>query len=87
MAAPIVSHIAAMIRSYFPNLSAIDVKKIIMQSVWKPTNPNAAFIVPQKEESKKLTEIASTGGIVNAANAIQMANKYTPSKNIKSKTK
>jgi hypothetical protein len=43
--------------------------------------------VPQKEESKKLTEIASTGGIVNAANAIQMANKYTPSKNIKSKTK
>ncbi len=87
MAAPIVSHIAAMIRSYYPNLSAIDVKKIIMQSVWKPSNPNAEFVVPQKEESKKLTEIASAGGIVNAANAIQIANKYIPSKNIKSKTK
>ncbi len=87
MAAPIVSHIAALIRSYYPNLSAVDVKRIIMQSVWKPTNTNMEYIIPQKEESKKLIDIASSGGIVNAANAIALANKYATSKTIKSKTK
>lgn len=87
MAAPIVSHIAAMIRSYYPNLSAVDVKKIIMQSVWKPSNTNMEYSIPQKEESKKLIDIASSGGIVNAANAIKLANKYIPSKTLKSKTK
>jgi subtilisin family serine protease len=87
MAAPIVSHIAAMIRSYYPNLSAVDVKKIIMQSVWKPSNTNKEYSIPQKEESKKLIDIASSGGIVNAANAITLANKYIPSKTLKSKTK
>jgi len=87
MAAPIVSHIAAMIRSYYPNLSAVDVKKIIMQSVWKPSNTNMEYSIPQKEESKKLIDIASSGGIVNAANAITLANKYIPSKTLKSKTK
>jgi subtilisin family serine protease len=75
MAAPIVSHIAAMIRSYYPNLSAVDVKKIIMQSVWKPSNTNMEYGIPQKEESKKLIDIASSGGIVNAANAITLAHK------------
>lgn len=87
MAAPIVSHIAAMIRSYYPNLSAVDVKKIIMQSVWKPSNTNMEYGIPQKEESKKLIDIASSGGIVNAANAITLAHKYIPSKTVKSKTK
>ncbi|WP_457832230.1 S8 family serine peptidase, partial [Staphylococcus aureus] len=36
MAAPIVSGLAALIRSYYPNLSAVDVKKIIEQSVSIP---------------------------------------------------
>lgn len=85
MAAPIVSHIAAMIRSYYPNLSAVEVKKIIMQSVWKPTNENIAYEIPQKDASKKLIEIASTGGIVNASNAIQLANQYNSSNKSKNK--
>jgi subtilisin family serine protease len=83
MAAPIVSHIAAMIRSYFPNLTAVEVKKIILQSVWKPTNTNTSYEVPQKDTTKKLSEIASTGGIVNAANAIQLAKIYSTNKSKK----
>jgi subtilisin family serine protease len=85
MAAPIVSHIAAMIRSYYPNLTAVEVKKIIMQSVWKPTNTSTTFEVPQKDASKKLSEIASTGGIVNAANAIQIANIFNSTNKSKNK--
>ncbi len=87
MSSPIVSHIAAMIRSYYPNLSAVEVKKIIMQSVWKPTDLNQKYIVPEKETSKSLPEIAAAGGIVNASNAIQLAAKYSNAKTIKIKTK
>ncbi len=85
MAAPIVSHIAAMIRSYYPSLTAVEVKKIIMQSVWKPMNENTSYEVPEKEESKTLSAIAAAGGIVNAEKAIQMAGKYKPAKLTKTK--
>jgi len=87
MAAPIVSHIAAMIRSYYPTLSAIEVKKIIMQSAWKPADINAIFPVPQKEASKKLQEIAAAAGIINAANAIQEAANYYLKKTNQPKSK
>lgn len=87
MAAPIVSHIAAMIRSYYPNLSAVDVKQILMQSVWKPDDINKTYSVPQKQEEKTLQEIAAAPGIVNAANALQFAQNYKQSKKYKSNTK
>ena len=90
MAAPIVSHIAAMIRSYYPILSAVDVKKIIKQSVWKPNEPDISYDIPQKEETKSLQEIASAGGIVNAAKAIQIAsiiNSQKASNKAKNKSK
>ena len=76
MAAPIVSHIAAMLRSYFPSLSAVEVKKIIKQSVWKPNEQDISYDIPQKDEAKSFSEIASAGGIVNAAKAIQIASIY-----------
>jgi cell wall-associated protease len=87
MAAPIVSHIAAMIRSYFPSLTAVEVKRIIMQGVWKPTDSNATYPASQKEEPKTLDQIASSGGIVNAAKAIQFASTFTQNRNKKMKSK
>jgi subtilisin family serine protease len=85
MAAPIVSHIAAMIRSYFPQLTAIQVKEILLRSAWKPTDSNTTFPIPHKETSKTLAEMAAIGGIVNAANAIEMAKNYVPTKTNKPK--
>jgi subtilisin family serine protease len=87
MAGPIVSHIAAMIRSYYPSLSAVEVKKIIIQSVWKPIDPKTSYSIPQKEDTKTLQEIAAAGGIVNAANALQIANDYSTKNKNKSKPK
>ncbi len=86
MAAPIVSHIAAMIRSYYPNLTAVEVKKIIMQSTWKPADQNMQFSIPQKEETKSLAQIASSGGIVNAAKAIQIASTFATNRSKKNKS-
>ncbi len=85
MASPIVSHIAAMIRSYFPNLTAIQVKEILLLSAWKPIDPNMAYDVPQQEDSKTLNEMSKIGGIVNAANAIELAKKYSTVNTIKIK--
>jgi len=76
MASPIVSHIAALIRSYYPNLNAIEVKKILMQSSWIPADMNT---------KASLMTIAKTGGIVNAANAVKMAAAVSLKKNTSNK--
>jgi subtilisin family serine protease len=77
MASPIVSHIAALIRAYYPQLSAIEVKKILIQSCWKPTDPEAA---------SALSNIAKSGGIINAAKAVEFAATFPVKDNKKKKT-
>ena len=69
MSAPILSHIAALVRAYFPKLSATEVKAILLQSCWKPTDP-----------SIKLNEVSAEGGIINAALSIQNAQGYQKNK-------
>ncbi len=82
MASPVVAGLAALIWSYYPDLSAAQVKESILSSVVKVDHK-----VKVKEEgsSKKvnLDEISTTGGIVNAYNAIQVASKMTPSSSSK----
>lgn len=72
MSAPIISHIAALVRAYFPKLSAIEVKTILLQSCWKPN-----------DNSLKLDELSAEGGIINAALSIQNAQLYQVNKNKK----
>ncbi|MFZ4104291.1 MAG: S8 family serine peptidase [Sediminibacterium sp.] len=73
MSAPVLSHIAALVRAYFPKLSATQVKSILLQSCWKPSDENMLFPIPKKDQSKKLNEISAEGGIINAALCIQNA--------------
>ena len=70
MAAPVVTGLAALLLDYFPNLTAADVKRIILasavrhsdQTVQKPGGGSARF-----------GDLSATGGIVNAYAAIKMA--------------
>lgn len=72
MAAPMVSGLAALIWSYYPSFKAADVKKIILESVMKPTHK--VKIVQEKSRRKVLmSEISVTGGIVNVYNALKLA--------------
>ncbi len=91
MSSPIVSHMAAMIRSYFPQLSAIQVKEIILNSVWKLVDSSIKYVIPNRDTEKSLIEVCTTGGIVNAANAIALAKTYkvatTQNNDKKKKTK
>jgi subtilisin family serine protease len=71
MAAPVVSGLAALIMGYYPNLTAADVKRIIMSSV---TRVDQSVVRPGEDGPKvPFSSLSVTGGIVNAYNAIKMA--------------
>jgi subtilisin family serine protease len=72
MASPVVTGIAALIREYYPALSAVQVKDIILRSVVKP---NHMVKIGQGYDRKEvsMSDICLTGGIVNAYNAVKLA--------------
>lgn len=71
MASPNVAGVAAMIRSYYPNLSAKEVKSVIMNSGVAINND---VIVGGKPEDKRpFSSLSKTGKIVNGYNAMKMA--------------
>ena len=82
MASPNAAGVAALIRSYYPNLKASQVKQIIMQS---GTPIDLVVSVGENGETKKFSESCVSGKIVNAYNALKMAEEM--SKELKTKPK
>ena len=79
MAAPVVSGLAALLMDYYPNLTAGDVKRIIMSSVSR--HPDQQVIQPGKDNTKvPFGSLSITGGIVNAYNALKMADEVSAGK-------
>lgn len=75
MAAPAVAGIAAVIRSYYPKLSAPQVKKILMDS---GISPNIDVILGGDPSNKQpFSSISKSGNIVNMYNAFIMADKLS----------
>jgi len=75
MASPVVAGLASLLLSYYPELSAKQVKSIIETSVVKIEEPIA--IKPGTEDEKMgLNELSITGGIVNAYNALRRAESF-----------
>lgn len=71
MASPATAGVAALIRSYYPELSASQVKHIIMNS---GTVVDMDVLLPGGEGKKvKLAEISKSGRMVNAYKAVKMA--------------
>jgi subtilisin family serine protease len=70
MAAPVVSGVAALLWSCYPNLTAVQVKQILMNSVTKHTGK---VILPGTTDKVKFTELSVSGGVVNAEKALKMA--------------
>jgi len=73
MASPLVAGVAALIFSQYPNLSAAQVKQILMASgivINKKVSLESGRIVP-------FTELSQSGNIVNAYNALIMAKKLS----------
>lgn len=76
MASPVVAGLASLIRSYYPKLTAVQVKEIILKSVVK-VNHNVDIEVEEGEPlSVPFSDLCNTGGIVNAYNALKLAATY-----------
>ncbi|WP_170164489.1 S8 family serine peptidase [Sinomicrobium pectinilyticum] len=81
MASPVVAGLAAVLRSYFPQLSARQVKYIIEKSVTPIDFPVAPpYPWRQEVEEVSMKDLCKTGGIVNAYKAIQLAESLTSRK-------
>lgn len=71
MASPVVAGVAAVLRSYFPDLTAEQVKDIIMASAEKKTN--MMVVKPGSNEKVPFSDLSATGGIVNLERAVELA--------------
>lgn len=78
MSTPIVTGLAALIRSYYPELNAVQVKKIIEESVLKPNMAIPNLKPGSKDEKVPFNSLSRTGGIINAFNAVADADTVRP---------
>lgn len=70
MASPVVAGLAALLMSYYPTLSASDVKRVILESATRM--PDAMVARPGGGRAR-FGDLSITGGIVNAYEAVRMA--------------
>ncbi|PWA05566.1 S8 family peptidase [Flavobacterium psychrotolerans] len=77
MASPNVAGVATLIRSYYPTLTAAQVKQILMDS---GTPVTSTVILGEKEEKRPFTNASKSGKMVNAYNALLMAEKMATKK-------
>jgi subtilisin family serine protease len=75
-AAPVVSGIAAILMAYYPELSAADVRRIILESA-TPLRDRMVFRPGADGELVRFGELSATGAIVNAYNAVRLAEQLT----------
>jgi len=77
--APVVSGVAALLLSYYPELSAIEIKDIIQKTAL--IYPDLKVYKPKKgfrliKWKTKFTKLSYTGGIVSAYEALKMAEEF-----------
>ena len=79
MAAPVVSGVAAVLRSYFPELSASEIKKALLSSVrqFKGMKTNQ----PGSDKLVNFSDLSKTGGVVELSKAVEYCLKLTQGKN------
>jgi subtilisin family serine protease len=80
MAAPVVSGLAALLMSYYPNLSAADVKRIIMDSATRYADQKVVKPGSEAGESVPFGSLSITGGVVNAYSALKLAEQMSTTK-------
>ena len=72
MASPVTAGVAAVLKAYFPKLSATDLKRIIMQSAQVH---HTKVRVPGTNKLADFATLSVTGGIVDLYEAIKLAQK------------
>ena len=70
MATPVVAGIAAILKTYFPNLGPAELKRIILQSAVPYHTP---VLKPGTKQKVDFATLSKTGGIVNLYEAVKLA--------------
>ncbi len=83
MAAPVVSGVAAILRSYYPSLTATQIKEVLMGSC----SPVTLMVKkPGTSELISFKELSVSGGVVDIVAAMKMANQIKGKKKASSRT-
>ena len=80
MAAPVVSGVAALLMSYYPTLSAADVKRILLESATRYANQRVVRPGAENGEQVPFGSLSATGGVVNAYAAVKLAEQMSATK-------
>jgi subtilisin family serine protease len=72
MASPVTAGVAAVLKSYFPKLTAADLKRIIMQSAQVH---HTQVRVPGTDKQADFSTLSVTGGVVDMYEAVKLAQK------------
>lgn len=78
MACPATSGVAAILMSYFPHLTGTQVKEIIRQSTRKFDGLKVGRPGSKGAEDVQFRELSSSGGLINAYEAVKLAMTYKP---------
>jgi len=78
MSTPIVTGLAALLRSYYPELSAVQIKKILVGSVMIPDSTIENIKPGPDHTPVAFAALSRTGGIVNAYYAVSAADLMKP---------
>lgn len=78
MASPAVAGAAALLMSYYPELTAYEIKMILLESVTKPSN---VVYKPGSDIAVPFSELSATGGILNIYEAFRLAEIKTSGSN------
>ena len=70
-----VTGLAALLMAYYPDLTAAQVKQIIMESAVR--YPQAVARPGSETEQVDFASLSRTGGVVNAYAAVQMAERLS----------
>ncbi len=80
MAAPVVAGVAAVLKSYYPELTPKQIIKILTKTSVKTFKDKKVIKPGTEDEMIEFNELSKTGGIVNLYEAIKLAEKMFPSK-------
>jgi subtilisin family serine protease len=81
MAAPVVAGVAAVLKSYYPELTPKQIIKILTKSSVKTYKGKKVIKPGTKDEMIEFNELSKTGGIVNLYEAVKMAQGMVKIKN------
>ncbi len=76
MASPVVVGVAALVLSYYPNLTAVQLKDILMKSA-SDYGSSEVNVPSTKDKKTEFKTLSVSGGVVNAYNALKLAESTT----------